>query len=97
MTSRFIYKGTMMAIAIMLSCFSPLIYAQTTQQESVTITANKKSLENILEKLSKQYNYQFFYNSSLLKRDQRIRFFAEYGYTRSNESTFIRYRTAISD
>ena len=47
MTSRFIYKGTMMAIAIMLSCFSPLIYAQTTQQESVTITANKKSLENI--------------------------------------------------
>lgn len=67
MTSRFIYKGTMMAIAIMLSCFSPLIYAQTTQQESVTITANKKSLENILEKLSKQYNYQFFYNSSLLK------------------------------
>lgn len=30
MTSRFIYKGTMMAIAIMLSCFSPLIYAQTT-------------------------------------------------------------------
>lgn len=67
MTNRLISRGLMLAVAFILSCSVPLAYAQTTQPEKITLTANGKSLENVLEKLSKQYNYQFFYNSSLLK------------------------------
>lgn len=67
MTNRFISRGLMMTIAFILSCTAPLAYAQTGQPEKITITVNKKPLENVLEKLSKQYNYQFFYNTSLLK------------------------------
>lgn len=67
MTNKFISRGLMMAIAFILSCTTPLVYAQTGQSEKITITVTKKPLENVLEKLSKQYNYQFFYNSSLLK------------------------------
>lgn len=67
MTNRFISRGLMLAVAFILSCTAPLAYAQTSQQEKITITVTKRPLENVLEKLSKQYNYQFFYNSSLLK------------------------------
>lgn len=67
MTNRFISRGLMMTIAFILSCTAPLAFAQTGQPEKITITVNKKPLENVLEKLSKQYNYQFFYNTSLLK------------------------------
>ena len=67
MTNRFISRGLMMTIAFILSCTAPLVFAQTGQPEKITITVNKKPLENVLEKLSKQYNYQFFYNTSLLK------------------------------
>ncbi|MBD3588681.1 SusC/RagA family TonB-linked outer membrane protein [Bacteroides sp. GM023] len=67
MTNKFISKGLMMAVALMLSCTAPLAYAQTGHTEKITVTVTKKSLENVLEKLSKQYNYQFFYNASLLK------------------------------
>lgn len=67
MTNKFISKGVMMAVALMLSCTAPLAYAQTGHTEKITVTVTKKSLENVLEKLSKQYNYQFFYNASLLK------------------------------
>ncbi len=66
MTNRFISRGLMMTIAFILSCTAPLAFAQTGQPEKITITVNKKPLENVLEKLSKQYNYQFFYNTSLL-------------------------------
>lgn len=67
MTNRFISKGLMLVVAFILSCTAPLVFAQTGHPEKITITVNKKPLENVLEKLSKQYNYQFFYNSSLLK------------------------------
>lgn len=67
MTNRFIFKGLMMIIAFALSCPAPLVYAQTSSSTKVTIMANKRPLENVLEKLSKQYEYQFFYNASLLK------------------------------
>lgn len=67
MTNRFISKGLMLVVAFILSCTAPLAYAQTGQPEKITITVTKKPLENVLEKLSKQYHYQFFYNSSLLK------------------------------
>lgn len=66
MTNRIISKGLIVAIAFILSCSAPSVYAQNTRSERITITVNKKSLENVLEKLSKQYGYQFFYNSSLL-------------------------------
>lgn len=67
MTNRFIYRGLLTAIAFILSCTAPLVYAQTGQPEKITMTVTKKPLENVLEKLSKQYDYQFFYNASLLK------------------------------
>lgn len=67
MRNRFISKGLLMVIAFILSCTAPLMYAQTGQPEKITITVNKKPLENVLEKLSKQYSHQFFYNTSLLK------------------------------
>lgn len=67
MTNRFISRGLMLVVAFILSCTAPLAYAQTSQPEKITITVTKKPLENVLEKLSKQYKYQFFYNSSLLK------------------------------
>lgn len=67
MTNKLISKGLMMAVALMLSCMAPLAYAQTGHTEKITVTVTKKSLENVLEKLSKQYNYQFFYNAALLK------------------------------
>lgn len=57
----------MMVVALVLSCSAPLAYAQTSHSEKITMTVNKKPLENVLEKLSKQYDYQFFYNASLLK------------------------------
>ena len=67
MTSKFISKGLMLAVALTLSCTAPLAYAQTSHPEKITVTVTKKPLENVLEKLSKQYDYQFFYNASLLK------------------------------
>lgn len=67
MTNRFISRGLMMAIAFTLSCSAPLVYAQTGHSDKITITVNKKPLGTVLEKLSKLYNYQFFYNASLLK------------------------------
>ncbi|WP_294547326.1 SusC/RagA family TonB-linked outer membrane protein [uncultured Bacteroides sp.] len=67
MTEKLISRGLMLAVAFILSCTAPMVYAQTGHPEKITITVNKKSLENVLEKLSKQYNYQFFYNASLLK------------------------------
>lgn len=67
MKKRFITKGLIMAVAFIVSCSAPLAYAQTAQPEKITITVNKKPLESVLEKLSKQYDYQFFYNASLLK------------------------------
>lgn len=67
MTNRFISKGLMVAIAFTLSCSAPLVYAQTNPSEKITITVDKKPLGTVLEKLSKLYNYQFFYNASLLK------------------------------
>ena len=68
MTNRFISKGLTALLAFTLSCSAPLVYAQTSQSEKITLTANKKPLEVILEKLSKQYDYQFFYNAALLKK-----------------------------
>lgn len=67
MTNRFISKRLVIALALTMSLSTPLVYAQSTQSEKITITVNKKPLENVLEKLSKQYDYQFFYNASLLK------------------------------
>lgn len=67
MTNKFISKGLMMVVALTLSCSAPLVYAQTTHSEKVTLTVSKKSIESVLEKLSKEYDYQFFYNASLLK------------------------------
>lgn len=67
MTNKFISRGLMLAVALILSCTAPLVYAQTGHPEKITITVTKKPLENVLEKLSKQYDYQFFYNASLLK------------------------------
>lgn len=67
MTKKFIFRGLLMAIAFFLSCTAPLAYAQTSHPEKITMTMTKKPLENVLEKLSKQYDYQFFYNASLLK------------------------------
>lgn len=67
MTNKLISKGLMIAVAFILSCTAPLAYAQTGQPEKITITVTKKPLDNVLEKLSKQYNYQFFYNTALLK------------------------------
>ena len=67
MTEKLISKGLMLAISLILSCTAPLAYAQTSQPEKITVTVSKKPLENVLEKLSKQYGYQFFYNASLLK------------------------------
>ena len=68
MTNRFISKGLMVLLAFSLSCSAPLVYAQTSSPEKITLSVSKKSLESVLEKLSKQYNYQFFYNASLLKK-----------------------------
>lgn len=68
MTNRFILKGLMAILAFTLSCSAPLAYAQTNQQEKITLTVTKKPLEAIFEKLSKQYDYQFFYNAALLKK-----------------------------
>lgn len=67
MTNRFISKGLMMAVALTLSCSAPMAYAQTSRPEKITLTVSKKSLESVLEKLSKQYDFQFFYNASLVK------------------------------
>lgn len=67
MTHRFVTRGLVMAITLTLSFSTPSAYAQTGQPEKITITVNKKPLENVLEKLSKQHNLQFFYNASLLK------------------------------
>lgn len=67
MTNKFISKGLMTGIAFILSCTAPLAYAQTGRPEKMTIAVAGKPLENVLEKLSKQYDYQFFYNASLLK------------------------------
>lgn len=60
MTEKLISKGLMLAISLILSCTTPLAYAQTSQPEKITVTVSKKPLENVLEKLSKQYGYQFF-------------------------------------
>ena len=57
----------MMVTTFILFCSVPLALAQTQYADQITLTVNKKPLEKILEELSKQYEYQFFYNSSLLK------------------------------
>ncbi|MBQ8501429.1 MAG: SusC/RagA family TonB-linked outer membrane protein [Bacteroides sp.] len=67
MNRKIIIKGIVWSIAFILSCSSPLAYAQSGPTETITITVDKKPLENVLEKLGKQYDYQFFYNTSLLK------------------------------
>jgi len=67
MTNKFIFKRLMMVTTFILFCSVPLALAQTQHADQITLTVNKKPLEKILEELSKQYEYQFFYNSSLLK------------------------------
>lgn len=67
MTRKLISRGLVLAASLLLSFTAPTAYAQTGQPEKITVTVSKKPLENVLEKLSKQYGYQFFYNASLLK------------------------------
>ena len=66
MKNNLISKGIMWAIAFVLSCFTPLAYAQNVDK-GITMKVEQKSLENVLERLSLKYDYQFFYNASLLK------------------------------
>ena len=50
MTEKLISKGLMLAISLILSCTTPLAYAQTSQPEKITVMVSKKPLENVLEK-----------------------------------------------
>ncbi|WP_294626928.1 SusC/RagA family TonB-linked outer membrane protein [uncultured Bacteroides sp.] len=67
MKVRFISRGLMMLLAFILSFSAPEVRAQSAQKDAITMTANKRPLAEVLEKLSKQYKYQLFYNTSLLK------------------------------
>ncbi len=68
MRERFILQGLVMLIAFTLSLAIPFkAYAQSGQKERITITVKQKPLEEVLKKLSKEYNYQLFYNNSLVK------------------------------
>lgn len=67
MKERFISRGLMMLLVFTMSFLTPAVYAQGDQQERITISANQKPLEQVLEKLGKDYNYQVFYNTSLVK------------------------------
>lgn len=68
MRERFILQGLVMLIAFTLSLATPFkAYAQSGQKERITITVKQKPLEEVLKKLSKEYNYQLFYNNSLVK------------------------------
>lgn len=66
MKNRFVCRGLSLALALALSCSIPQVYAQSGSTEKVTVTATKKPLEKVLEKLGKQYGYQIFYAPSLL-------------------------------
>lgn len=57
----------MMLLAVILSFSAPEVHAQSAQRDAITMTANKRPLAEVLEKLSKQYKYQLFYNASLVK------------------------------
>ena len=67
MKERLISRGLMMLLVITMSLFTQAVHAQSSQQERISISANKKPLEQVLEKLGKDYNYQVFYNTSLVK------------------------------
>ncbi|MEY8685966.1 SusC/RagA family TonB-linked outer membrane protein [Bacteroides sp. AN502(2024)] len=67
MKVRFISRGLMMLLAFILSFSAPEVHAQNVRKEAITMTANKKPLAEVLEKLSKQYKYQLFYNTALTK------------------------------
>lgn len=68
MRERFILQGLVMLIAFTLSLATPFkAYAQSGQKERITITVKQKPLEEVLKRLSKEYNYQLFYNNSLVK------------------------------
>jgi len=67
MKERLISRGLMMLLVITMSLFTQAVHAQGSQQERISISANKKPLEQVLEKLGKDYNYQVFYNTSLVK------------------------------
>ena len=56
-----------MLIAFTLSFLNPVAHAQSVQKAEISITVNKKPLEQVLEKLSKDYKYQLFYNTSLVQ------------------------------
>ncbi|MBQ8501534.1 MAG: SusC/RagA family TonB-linked outer membrane protein [Bacteroides sp.] len=67
MKARFITRGLIMLIAFTLSFLSQAVQAQNVQQERITMTVNKRPLEQVSEKLGKDYKYQLFYNTSLMK------------------------------
>lgn len=68
MRERFILQGLVMLIAFTLSLATPFkAHAQSGQKERITIMVKQKPLEEVLKKLSKEYNYQLFYNNSLVK------------------------------
>ena len=67
MKVRFISRGIMMLLVVTMSFLAQTVFAQSYQLERITISANKKPLEQVLEKLGKEYNYQVFYNTSLVK------------------------------
>ena len=67
MKVRFISRGLMMLLVVTMSFLAQTVYAQSIQQERITISANKKPLEQVLEKLGKEYSFQVFYNTSLVK------------------------------
>ena len=66
MKVRFISRGLMMLLVVTMSFLAQTVYAQSIQQERITISANKKPLEQVLEKLGKEYSFQVFYNTSLV-------------------------------
>lgn len=68
MRVKFVLQGLVMLIAFTLSLVTPLTaHAQSDAKEKITITVDRKPLEEVLKDLSKQYNYQLFYNNSLVK------------------------------
>ena len=69
MKKRFISKGLMALLVIIMSFLIQTVpvNAQSSRQERISISANKKPLEQVLEKLGKEYNFQVFYNTSLVK------------------------------
>lgn len=68
MKAKFISRGLLALMAFTLSLMiSPGLHAQSGTKEKITISANDKPLEQVLEKLGKQHGYQLFYNASLTK------------------------------